>query len=657
MLREGIKHIEDLKPQQLLDFLSNWNIDKKNFHVSEKVDGNFFGFGLKEGQFYVRSKNKSWDNVEDISNLFFMQSFKDYYRLLEKVPLADIVAQLAPKYGFTFNGSIDIEGEAIPSYDHNIVIYDEKKIGNGIFVIFSTKIDGQNFNNPNFWIDLAEEMNKFTSVKVYAVPEVSLDRLEFDNALIVSLQGLIEKHGNFLKKPARTPEAKELKQQVYAAVKEIGMNAKQQALQTKFQSLFGDEYEGLVIASPTGELVKIVEKDKFTKRKVGNWHFIDMLIAAQNQFKKAVKADPESIKREIVKWSKELNRIEKDFIQNKDKHITIQKKARDTQQSIDLDQKVIKMMEDMLGEMSPEEVVDKFLKREIVPESKQLFEAQLPLKEGGNVWEEVNSAVPSALLDVNVAHALEAAGLKDLKFEPVGNINKEFLGDIDIAVDKSEMIQHYGFSEAEFWADLERKLTGDYKIIKGLKQFHLKSPLVGNDRQQLDAFSANGEQRKGEPGFIQIDVFVGNLGWMQSVVSGAPPDSKYKAVYRNLFLVALFSRIRWQSKATPGMYNKLTLNVRDGFTLVQKRTVPPSGKRTKPRDEKVSEKMFSVDPDVIAQVLFNKSVKWKDIESFEKLFALFNSDSFRFKNQREEILEVFKRDLIKRKKDIPSELE
>lgn len=651
VLTEGIKHIEDLKPQALLDFLSNWNLDKKNFHVSEKVDGNFFGFGLENGVFYVRSKNRKWGSAEEISNLFFMQSFKDYFRLLQNIPLNDIITQLAGQYQFTFNGSIDIGGEAIPSYDHNIVIYDEKKIGDGIFVIFDTAIEGKSFNNPNFWIDLAKEMNKHTSVKVYAVPEVDLSKLEFNNDLVVSLEDIINTHGNFLKKPARKPEEKELKQKLLAAVKEIGMSAKQQVLQTKFKSLFGDEYEGLVLAAPDGSLVKIVEKDKFKARKEQNWYFIDKLIAAQRDFKKAVKADAQGIKKELVKWERELARIKTDYSKNKDSHITIPKKGEDTEKSIDLDGKVIQLMKDMLADTTPEEVVKKYFNKEIVPNEAR--EATLPLlKEGGNVFEAVNSAVPRELLDVNIKHALQQAGFGDLKYELVGNVNKKFLGDIDIAVDKNQMMQTYGFSEEDFWTQLESLIKTDHKIIKNLKQFHLMTELVDKTGKQIPAISATGEQQSGEPGFIQIDIFVGNLGWMKSVVSGAPVESKYKAVYRNLLLISAFAIIRWPKKSDPTVYNKLTLDAKEGFKLVQKQMAGSSTKR----DKKVSEKLFSVDPDVVTQILFNKSVKWPDVESFEKLWALFDSEQFRFKKFRPQIIEEFKTSLVRSKKELPSEL-
>lgn len=651
-INEGIKHIEDLKPQELLDFLSNWNIDKKNFRVSEKVDGNFLGFGLKDGQFFVSSKNKEWYSPDEISNLFFLQSFKDYFRYLQKIPLYEIVQKIALKYNILFNGNIKIEGEAIPSYDHNIVIYDKKKIGDGIFVIFGTVIDGQKFNNQRFWSDLAEEMNKYTDIKIYAVPEVNLSNLEFDNTLIVSLENLIKKYGNFLKKPARKPEEKELKEKLLSIVKKVGMSAKQQALQTKFNSLFGDEYEGLVIAAPGGDLVKIVDKGKFTERKKSNWHFIDKLIQVQNNFKNKIKNNPNDIKKALVRWQRELNSIEKDYNKNKDKFITIPKKGYDTEQSIKLDNNMIKTMENMLGELKPTEVVSKYFNKEIVPEFNQ-HDGSI-IKEGGNVFNESNSVVPKELLQTNINFSLKLHGLNDLKYKLVGNINKPLLGDIDIAVDKKELVNRFDISEDNFWEDLNKFLVkfskaSEYKINKGLKQFHLLSPLVDKSGKQISAIDKNGKTLE-EPGKIQIDVFVGNLNWMSDVISGAPLESKYKAVYRNLLLNAAFAVIKWPSKKNPSVYNKLTMDGREGFKMVQKQI-------TKNKDKKIKERQFTVDPDVVGHVLFNKSIKWKDINSFEKLWDLFISDKFRFKSLRNDIIQEFKKTLIRNKKKLPVELE
>lgn len=655
-LDEGIKHIEDLKPQVLLDFLKAWNLDQKKFNVSEKVDGNFMSFGLKDGRFYVRSKNRIFFGAEEVPDIFFMNSFKRYYELLEKVPLDKIIKKLSKKYRLKYNGNIDIEGEAIPSYDHNIVIYDEKKIGDGIFVIFGTTIGDKKNNNQKFWAELAKEINQHTPIKVHSVPQVDLGRLEFDNKLIVSLEDLIEKHGNFLKKPAREPEAKELKQKLLAAVKKTGMKAKKQVMKSDFQPLFGKEYEGLVVRTPTGDLIKIVDKGAFTKRKEQNWHFIDMLITAQRAFKQTVKRDPENVEKELKTWKQELEKIKQDFQKNKDKFFTIPKKEEDTRNSIELDTFIIKSMEEMLKEgMESQEVARRYLEKEIVPEGKNPSNTSL-IFEGGNVFEGANSTVPRELLEHNIENALKKSKLGKIQYELVGNVNKPYLGDIDIAVNQRELVEKLKLNPETFWEDLDaflkKNAAGEYKILKGLKSFHLLSPLIDRKNKQLPAMDRKGKIRKGEePGFIQIDVFIGEMEWMRDLLSGVPKESKYKANYRNILLGALFATLQWQSKKDPTIHYKFTASPREGFKIVQRQQTPEMKKA-----KKKSEKVFSVDANTVAKLLFGSSIKWNDINSFEKLFGLVKSNKFRFKKQRTKIFNEFKKTLERNKLKIPKEI-
>jgi len=643
-----IKHIEDLKPNDLLKFLKDWNVDKKTFLVTEKIDGNAMSFGLENGKFFLASKNRTFRSASDVPELYFMKDFRRFFELLQEIPLYKIVESVTNEFGYAFDGTINITGEAVPTYNHNIVIYDKNKIKDGIFVIFSTIVGEKDIADMKFWKRLSEEINKFTTVKIYSVPDVNLSDLNFSNKLIVSLEDLIKNNGNFLNKPARTEEEKTIKNQVLDAVKKIGSSAKQQVLQTKFNSLFGDEYEGIVFRDSDGNLVKVVEKDKFTQRKQQNWHFIDKLIVLQNTFKKSLKTNPGDIKSSLNNWLSGLSEVEKDFVSNKDKFITIDKKEQDTRDEISFQKSMIKKLQTLLSSESPEEISRKYLNREIMPEhpsKKGKF-----LNEGGNAFSEVNSVVPRKLLEKNIENALEISGFKDLSYELIGNTNKTFLGDIDIAVDSKELQNKYGISKENFWKDLENFLTKQnikFKIIKGLSQFHLLSDLVSDNGKVMAAISKDGTVLK-EPGKIQIDLFVGNTNWLSKTMSGAPAESKYKAVYRNLFLISSFAIIKWPTKNNPSIFNKLELG-KDGFKLVQKQT---DNNKTK----KISEKTFSVNPDVVAQILFNKTIKWSDINSFEKFYSLFNSEQFRFKNSKQEIINEFLVTINRNHLPVPKEL-
>jgi len=641
----GIQHIEDLKPQELLDFLKSWNLDNSKFQVSEKVDGSPMAFGLDEtGRFYFRSKNTKFYSEKDIPDIFFMKNFSKYFRLLKDVPLAEITQKLSKRYGFSFKQAIEITGEGVPSYDHNIVIYDEEKIGLGIFVIFLTVVDGQEIRNANFWAAMAKEINDYSSIQFFAVPQIDLSQLNFDNSLIVSLSDLIEKHGNILGSPARTPEIKQLKSQLLDSIKKIGMSAKQQALLTKVNPNFGEEYEGLVIAGPGGRLVKIVDKEGFTKKGKDNYFFIKLAMKALANFKRAIKSNPEDLQIALKTWEEDLARVEEDFSKRQDEYITIPKKAEDTENEIQWQEAMIEQVKKLLAKnVDPKEISEKFLSKKMASEGRIITE-------GGGIFDEVNSAVPKKLLPTNIQAALKNAGLDNLSFEPVGNINKTYLGDIDVGVSFEDLSEKIGSAAKEtFWKDLEaflKKQNVKFKILSGLSQFHVLSSLVNTNGQKLASISKNGEVGK-EPGIIQIDFFVGNVGWMKDTSSGAPEESKYKAKYRNLLLNAMFAKITWQGKKDPLVFNKLEM-ARDGFKLVQKRKSPADGKA-----KKISEHVFSVDADTVAHVLFDRGTKWSDMDSYEKLDALFMGDGFRFKSLRDEISKEFLTTLAKNKLEAP----
>ena len=672
LLTEGIVHIDKLKPQDLLNFLKGWNLDKAKFHVSEKMDGNYMALGVDNGQFYLRSKSRSFGAADEVPKIFFMNDFRKYFGLLESIPWNDIFAKMAAKWGFDFDGTFEIEGEAIPSFDHNIVIYDEAKIGDGIFLIFNTKASvgkdkSGRVHNPEMWLDLAEEINKHSSVKFFSVPEVSLGDLEFDNKIIVDLEALIEEHGNFLKKPARTQAAKELKAKLLATVAELGKQAKGQALGVDVASKFGPEVEGVVISGPDGKLVKIVDTAKFTARKETNWHFINQLISAERDFKKSIKENPQDLEMHLLTWKEEVEDVQKDFDENGHEYITINKKFEDTQNGIDFALGMVKVMKGRLdaGE-SYESIVDDFKNRKIIPEGAKLREAvaltEEDLQEGGSVFDDMNSVVPKALLEPSIERALVLANLDGLPFEVVGNKSKPFFNDIDIAIDVRDLLKFLKLPEGEqgFWDELNNHLSRShvdkYSIIKGLKQFHILVPLIDSSGEQVNAFLPDGS-RGDVPAMIQLDVFVGNLDWMKDINSGAPESSKYKAAWRNMLLASIASVVQWNIDGDEDdEYHRYVMNFRDGLKRQKIKVIPPSGRRKKPKKEKLSDEVITSSPNDMAEILFGKGAKWSDMNSFEELHKLLTGPKFQFKKFLPEILSNFKESLVKRKMAVPTEL-
>lgn len=277
------------------------------------------------------------------------------------------------------------------------------------------------------------------------------------------------------------------------------------------------------------------------------------------------------------------------------------------------------------------------------------------LAEGGNI-PGVNSTVPKQHLYSTVKNGLKLGGFPKMKFTIVGNKNKPYLGDVDVAVESKDVahaIGYKGSDKDEFWFELgdylkKQKNIKGYKIVKGLTQFHLVVPLVDNDKNQQSAVDKNGVQIP-ELGYTQIDVFIGDLKWMVDALSASDETSKYKAVYRNLFLVDMLSQLSFKTK-DPDIRRKLQINWKEGIEIVEY-TTDEKGKRKKLKIKKVTGDMNK-----FSKFLFGGQATFKDIDSFEKIYKLFKSKKFKFPKIRKNIIDAYKKTLKNFKLELPKEL-
>lgn len=276
------------------------------------------------------------------------------------------------------------------------------------------------------------------------------------------------------------------------------------------------------------------------------------------------------------------------------------------------------------------------------------------IKEGGNVFNKVNSVVPKDNLNPTIKKALALVGMSKIKFDIVGNKNKPLLGDIDIAVnsqDVAKVIGYKGSDKKEFWAELKKYLEGqktESKIYAGLSQFHILSPLVDKSGKQMKAISPEGKTMK-EPGYVQIDVMTGDLNWMKKALSASDMDSKYKAKYRNVLLADVFSQLVLNTK-DKDVKRKFQINWKTGVELVDF-TTNEKGKR-----EKIKVRKVMGDMDKLTKFLFGPKYTFKDISSFEKLYKLINSKDFKFPKIRKDIFKQFKKTVERYKFPMPKEM-
>jgi len=184
--------------------------------------------------------------------------------------------------------------------------------------------------------------------------------------------------------------------------------------------------------------------------------------------------------------------------------------------------------------------------------------------------------------------------------------------------------------------------------MKGLGQFSVVAPMVDDSGEVQKVV----KDRQGTLGSgnakIQIDFMVGNSEWMEK--SFKPDESsKYKLVYKNVFLADILSQISFDTNK-PGVKKKFQVNWREGLQIVNF-TTTKSGKR-----KKLKVKTVTGNLDKFYQFLFGKSASANNIKSFEEVYKLFKSRKFRFPKKRKAIKDQYKKTLKRMKLDIPKEV-
>lgn len=263
--------------------------------------------------------------------------------------------------------------------------------------------------------------------------------------------------------------------------------------------------------------------------------------------------------------------------------------------------------------------------------------AKKKLKEGGNIFDVEVSMVKRENLDPTIAQVLKDNGLGKVQYSKIGNFSKPLLGDIDIAIDTKDMLKFLKLpptADKDALFDALSKKFPAGKPAKGLFQFHL----LGKAANQPFVNKDGSEDTSKEP-FVQVDVMLGVRTWREKFYSGAP-ESQYKAKFRNLLLAEIMSKII-EDAGAGGLKQKYMLSPAEGFFL-QKFTIDAKGKR-----KEVSRELLSTEMDYVAKFLFGEDKTFADINTFEKVYALFKSKDFKFPQFRKEIMDAYKENMAK----------
>lgn len=274
-----------------------------------------------------------------------------------------------------------------------------------------------------------------------------------------------------------------------------------------------------------------------------------------------------------------------------------------------------------------------------------------------------NSYIPRTLARVNVERTLGIIqnNKKVVDWKLVGNNSKKMLSDIDVAIDETSFWSMFFESydkETDYWPQLKthlERLKSEEKIVdfgysKGWKQCYLLVPLVDEAYYGLKAYDSDGFQ-KSEKGFIQIDFLIGNVDWMDQVLSAAGSRSQWKALYRTNLLADAIGSITWidERKYT----HRLHLDFNSGIYEEVFTMVPPTGKQKIYQKLTIRKTLLSDKPDDVARILFGPFAKWHEINCFEDVMAMMLGKRFKHKRKLEEILLKFKTRLEKEGYPVP----
>ena len=268
------------------------------------------------------------------------------------------------------------------------------------------------------------------------------------------------------------------------------------------------------------------------------------------------------------------------------------------------------------------------------------------INESGNAVA-TNSKVPRQYLESTVSNGLNMYKLGTLKYEIVGNKQKEYLGDIDVATSVIGLEKILGVSyeadKKEFYKKLDDYIKSKvpsnvpqpaYKVMSGLDQLSINVPIVDSTGKIMKSTETNEEE-----GYAQLDLMIGDVDFMNKALSGAP-DSKYKAALRNLLLMSI-TRYSYAPTAIPNIKTRYQFNWKKGMQKLDVIT------NDKGKEEKHNIKTVTNNMDDVAVFLFGKNHTFNDINTFEKLFKLMNSNDFRYKEHKNEIITDFKGEIKK----------
>ena len=208
------------------------------------------------------------------------------------------------------------------------------------------------------------------------------------------------------------------------------------------------------------------------------------------------------------------------------------------------------------------------------------------LLEGGNVFKDADGrAVTQRINQTDVKSTLawleELLPSLDLQNNTLGSTGiKDTSGDLDVAVDVSQVTKEQLQSELTRWAQSQGFKPEEW-VRKSGTAVHFKTPINGRPDQ----------------GFVQTDfMFLQNVPWSKFVLGAMPADSKYKGRERNVLMNSIAKSMGYKLNQIAGIADRVT------------------------------NKIITDDPDAVAKMLLNKSATRENLASVESILQALSTD-------------------------------
>ena len=282
-----------------------------------------------------------------------------------------------------------------------------------------------------------------------------------------------------------------------------------------------------------------------------------------------------------------------------------------------------------------------------------------------NEWKEQNLIMICLKLGIPVSYIKDAT-----VYDPptiVGNYNKKFMGDIDIAFDDRKFWDFIPGNEHDCWIRLQKRLEQlkelnvikEYGLVKGWHQFSILLPLVNENFINSEwCYDHKGCTFIENP-LIQVDCHIGNVPWMKQILGPANEDSKWKALYRTNLLADAINSIQYVFDEEKKIYSKYTMDYKKGIYKTIYQIVPPTGRQKIDQEVLISKELLTSDPNEINKILFLGKIPYSFVgstNSFEQVYKMMKSDNFKFKELFPNIINKFYTRLTKEKLEIPEEI-